>query len=88
MLLIHSSRKLGEKQGKPIDNILISDEQKNRLDRIIEEGYSFADADLQDDLVELYDFHFYQEKDEKFAQTLVGKIKDKYTQTKKEAGIE
>ena len=88
MLLIQSSSLALKAKNIDRVGILCDSKYKNRLDRIIEEAYYLADKDFLDDLVQLYDFHMYQHRnDEDFIIKFVDKVEKKYKACLKEAGM-
>lgn len=88
MLLIKSSSLALKAKNIDRVGILCDSKYKNRLDRIIEEAYYLADKDFLEDLVQLYDFHMYQHRnDEEFITQFVDKAERKYKACLKEAGM-
>ena len=88
MLLIKSSSLALKAKNIDRVGILCDSKYKNRLDRIIEEAYYLADKDFLEDLVQLYDFHMYQHRnDEDFILHFVEKVEKRYKACLKEAGM-
>jgi uncharacterized membrane protein YgaE (UPF0421/DUF939 family) len=88
MLLIKSSSLALKAKNINRAGILCDSKYKNRLDRIIEEAYYLADKDFLEDLVQLYDFHMYQHRnDEEFIAKFVDKVERRYKACLREAGM-
>ena len=80
--------KVTEKISGKKDTMQGTTKQLDRVSNTIAEGFYLANVDMIDDLVELYDHLFYQQKDEKFGERIVAKIKKKYEETKRIAGVD
>lgn len=84
MLLVKSTEKLSGRS----DTLNASEKQLEYLNRIISEGFYLAESDIVDALVELYEYHFFQEKEKDFGAKIITKIKQKYEKTKKIANVD